>query len=51
MVKLETNRLIIRDYVKEGERLKAQYHDGEMKDRFEYAINKDEFLKAGETKC
>ena len=30
---------------KEGERLKAQYHDGEMKDRLEYAINKDEFFK------
>jgi len=29
---------------KEGERLKAQYHDGVMKDRLEYAINKDEWL-------
>lgn len=29
---------------KEGERIKAQYHDGVMKDRLEYAINKDEFL-------
>jgi RimJ/RimL family protein N-acetyltransferase len=29
---------------KEAEKLKAQYHDGEMKDRFEYAINKDEAL-------
>jgi len=28
---------------KEGERLKAQYHDGIMKDRVEYAINKDEW--------
>jgi ribosomal-protein-alanine N-acetyltransferase len=28
---------------KEGERLKAQYFDGQMKDRVEYAINKDEF--------
>lgn len=28
---------------KEGERLKAQYHYGEMKDRVEYAINKEEF--------
>jgi len=27
----------------EGERLKAAYHDGVMKDRWEYAINKDEF--------
>jgi len=27
----------------EGERIKAQYHDGVMKDRVEYAINKDEF--------
>ena len=30
---------------KEGERLKAQYHDGVMKDRLDYAINKDEFIK------
>jgi ribosomal-protein-alanine N-acetyltransferase len=30
---------------KEGERLKAVFHDGAMKDRLEYAINKDEFLK------
>jgi len=29
---------------KEGERIKAQYHDGVMKDRLEYAINKDEFI-------
>jgi len=29
---------------KEGERIKAQYHDGIMKDRLDYAINKDEFL-------
>ena len=28
---------------KEGERIKAQYHDGIMKDSVEYAINKDEF--------
>lgn len=28
---------------KEGERIKAQYHDGVMKDRLDYAINKDEF--------
>jgi inorganic pyrophosphatase len=28
---------------KEGEGLKAQYHDGIMKDRLEYAINKDDF--------
>jgi ribosomal-protein-alanine N-acetyltransferase len=28
---------------KEGERLNAQYHDGEMKDRLEYAINHDEW--------
>jgi ribosomal-protein-alanine N-acetyltransferase len=27
----------------EGERLKAAYHDGVMKDRWEYAINKDEY--------
>ena len=29
---------------KEGDKIKAQYHDGVMKDRLEYAINKDEFL-------
>jgi len=29
---------------KEAERIKAQYHDGTMKDRLEYAINKDEFV-------
>jgi ribosomal-protein-alanine N-acetyltransferase len=29
---------------KEGERVKAQYHDGIMKDRLEYAANKDEYL-------
>ena len=28
---------------KEGERIKAQYHEGIMKDRVEYAINKDDF--------
>jgi tagatose 1,6-diphosphate aldolase len=28
---------------KEGERFEAQYHDGKMKDRLEYAINKDEW--------
>jgi ribosomal-protein-alanine N-acetyltransferase len=30
---------------KEAEKIKAQYHDGSMKDRLEYAINKDEFIK------
>ena len=30
---------------KEGERIKAQYHYGVMKDRLEYAINKDEFIE------
>lgn len=30
-------------FKKEGERIKAQYHDGIMKDRLEYAINKDEY--------
>ena len=29
---------------KEGERIKAKYHDGVLKDRLEYAINKDEFI-------
>jgi len=28
---------------KESDRIKAQYHDGHMKDRLEYAINKDEW--------
>jgi ribosomal-protein-alanine N-acetyltransferase len=28
---------------KEGERFEAQYHDGKMKDRLEYALNKDEW--------
>ncbi|MCL2224872.1 MAG: GNAT family N-acetyltransferase [Defluviitaleaceae bacterium] len=27
---------------REAEKIKAQYHDGEMKDRLEYAINRDE---------
>ena len=31
---------------KEGERIKAQYHDGVLKDRLEYAINKDEFINS-----
>lgn len=31
-------------FIFEAERIKAQYHDGEMKDRLEYAINKDEFF-------
>ena len=26
-------------FIKEGERIKAQYHDGVMKDRLDYAIN------------
>ena len=30
---------------KKGERLKAQYHVGIMKERLEYAINKDEFMR------
>ncbi len=29
---------------KEGERIKAQYHDGVMKDRLDYAINKSEYI-------
>ncbi|MCL2621146.1 MAG: GNAT family N-acetyltransferase [Defluviitaleaceae bacterium] len=29
---------------KEGEGINATYHDGVMKDRLEYAINRDEFL-------
>ena len=29
---------------KEGERIKAQYHDGVMKDRLMYAMNRDEFI-------
>ena len=29
---------------KEAERIKAQYHDGAMKDRLEYAMNRDEWL-------
>jgi len=29
----------------EAEKINAVYHDGVMKDRLEYAINKDEFLK------
>jgi len=28
---------------KAGERVEAQFHDGKMKDRFEYALNKDEW--------
>ena len=31
---------------KEGERIRAVYHDGIMKDRLEYAINKDDFAKS-----
>lgn len=29
---------------KEAEKIKAVYHDGVMKDRLEYAINKDEYI-------
>jgi ribosomal-protein-alanine N-acetyltransferase len=29
----------------EGRRVKAQYHDGAMKDRWEYAINREDFLR------
>ena len=29
---------------KEGARIKAVFHDGIMKDRLEYAINKDDFM-------
>lgn len=29
---------------REGERIKAAWHDGRMKDRFEYAINSDDYL-------
>jgi len=29
---------------KEGQRVKAQWHDGIMKDRLEFAMNKDEFI-------
>jgi len=29
---------------KEGERIKAQYHVGKMKDKLEYAINKEDWL-------
>ena len=29
---------------KEADKIKAVYHDGVMKDRLEYAINKDEFV-------
>jgi len=29
---------------KEAEKIKAVYHDGKMKDRLEFAINKDEYL-------
>ncbi len=31
---------------KEGERIKAVYHDGVMKDRLEFAINKDDYIIA-----
>ena len=30
---------------REAEKIKAVFHDGIMKDRLEYAINKDEFIK------
>jgi len=33
-------------FQKEGERIKAQYHDGVMKDRLEYGFNKDDFCPA-----
>jgi ribosomal-protein-alanine N-acetyltransferase len=43
----EASRKVIEKtgFHKEGERIKAVYHDGSMKDRLEYAINKDEFIK------
>lgn len=30
---------------KEAEKIEAQWHDGQMKDRLEFAINKSEFMK------
>ena len=36
---------------KEAERLKAQYHDGSMKDRLEYAINKEDFESYANSLC
>lgn len=35
---------------KEGERIKAEWHDGQMKDRLDYAINKDEYILTGDKK-
>lgn len=35
------------DFRKEGEKIKAQYHFGVMKDRLDYAINKDEYEHRG----
>jgi ribosomal-protein-alanine N-acetyltransferase len=35
---------------KEGERIKAVYHDGVMKDRLEFAINRDEYMEYGDKK-
>jgi ribosomal-protein-alanine N-acetyltransferase len=32
---------------KEAEKIKAVFHDGVMKDRLEYAVNKDEFMRQG----
>ena len=42
----EASRIVMEKagFHKEGERIKAQYHEGIMKDRVEYAINKDDFV-------
>ena len=34
-------------FLKEGERIKAAWHDGELKDRLDYAINLDDYHKKG----
>ncbi|MCL2578699.1 MAG: GNAT family N-acetyltransferase [Oscillospiraceae bacterium] len=41
---IPSGKVIVRlGFRKEAEQIKAQYHDGVMKDRVEYAINKDEW--------
>lgn len=48
----EASRKVIEKagFRKESEKMKAVYHDGIMKDRLEYAINKDEFFEGNYAK-
>jgi len=48
----EASRRVIEKsgFIREAEKIKAVYHDGEMKDRLEYAINKEQWTFDTEAK-